>query len=149
MKNIKFDKAKIQEIEKIIPLMERFYAIDDYPFDKKIARKCLKEFISNKNFGRIWLLKLEKEIIGYIVITFGYSFEYKGRDAFGDEFFIEEKYRSSGYGREAINHVLTELKKEKINAIHLEVEKHNPAKIWYDKLGFEEHDRILMTKFLK
>ena len=146
--NLNFSSPKNSDIEIIINMMKKFYAIDNYPFDENIARGCLEEFINNKNFGRIWLLSLNEKVIGYIIITFSYSFEFKGRDAFGDEFFIEKEYRGKGFGSETINFAQEELKKENIRAIHLEVEKHNPAKKWYKKLGFKAHGRILMTKYI-
>jgi diamine N-acetyltransferase len=146
--NPKFLLATTEDIPTILILMEKFYAIDRYPFDKETAERCLREFIGQQNLGRIWILKLEERIIGYFVVTFGYSFEYKGRDAFGDEGFIEEAYRHKGFGKMAADFLLQELKKEKISALHLEVEKHNPAKRLYSRFGFKDSGRILMTRWL-
>jgi GNAT superfamily N-acetyltransferase len=40
--------------------------------------------------------------VGYIVLTFGYSLEYLGRDAFIDEFYLRESYRGRRWGRRTL-----------------------------------------------
>ncbi len=86
--------------------MEAFYAIDDYVFEEAAARVNVQKFINDEHLGRLWLLKLEDEAIGYLALTFGFSFEYGGRDAFIDELYLEveshneagkELYKKSGY----------------------------------------------------
>ena len=52
-------------------------------------------------------------------------------------------------GKKAIQFVLKEAKKEKIKAIHLEVEEHNKAGTnLYDKFKFKKHKRLLLTRWL-
>ena len=72
-------------IPKILEMMEAFYAIDDYPFDGQNAEATLRHFLENENLGRLWLIQSGSQIVGYIVLTFGFSFEYSGKDAFIDE----------------------------------------------------------------
>jgi len=35
--------------------------------------------------GRVWLIQYQGQVIGYVILTLGYSLEYGGRDAFIDE----------------------------------------------------------------
>ena len=54
-------------------------------FDESAARAAFHQFISLPAFGRIWLLHSGAELIGYIILTLGFSFEFHGNDAFMDE----------------------------------------------------------------
>ena len=82
-----------------------------------------------------------------LVLAFGYSLEYHGRDAFLDEFFIEEDYRGKGHGKKMLTRAENAAKKLGIKAIHLEVTRHNdPVIPFYKREGFQDHDRYLMIK---
>ncbi|WPP53008.1 GNAT family N-acetyltransferase [Catalinimonas niigatensis] len=147
--NISYPLAQAEDLKKILEMMEDFYGIDAYPFDKLLTAANLKQFVANPNLGRLWLITSDRETLGYLVLTFGYSFEFKGRDAFLDEFYLKEAYRSQGIGSQAIDFVLEQAKALGIQAVHLEVERHNEKGTrLYRSKGFKEHKRTLMTKWL-
>ena len=92
----------------------------------------------------------EETPVGYIVLTFGYSFEYHGRDSFIDELYIEPQYRRQGIGKRAMQFVEERARELGVNAIHLEVDQGNdPAAELYRRAGYDDHSRFLMTKWLK
>src|SRR5262245_60758362 len=82
-----------------------YYAFDKIPFDEAPARNALCQLISDRVSGVIWLICDRTTPVGYIVLTFGYSLEYHGRDAFIDEFFIQPSHRGRGWGRRALRYV--------------------------------------------
>jgi GNAT superfamily N-acetyltransferase len=146
---IHFNLAKPEHIDDIVSMMKTFNAIDNYPFDEALRRKNLSSFIENTLLGRLWLIIHENAIVGYAVLAFGFSFEFKGRDAFIDELYIEESFRGKGIGGKTLDYILTQAKGLGINAIHLEVEKHNErGNQLYQKKGFKDHQRFLMTRFV-
>jgi GNAT superfamily N-acetyltransferase len=146
---IRFNLAKPQHIDDIVSMMKAFNAIDNYPFDEALRRKNLSSFIENTLLGRLWLITHEDYIVGYAVLAFGFSFEFKGRDAFIDELYIEESFRGKGIGGKTLDYILAQAKDLGINAIHLEVEKHNErGNLLYQKKGFKDHHRFLMTRFV-
>ena len=145
----KFRLAKKEDINSLCTMMRSFYQIDNYPFDHVVQEKNLNQFLAGNELGRIWLIETDTQIIGYIVLTFGYSFEYGGRDAFIDEFFITDGYRHKGIGDATLRFVSDEALGLQIMALHLEVEKHNKAgNSLYHKHKFKEGDRKLMTRKL-
>jgi hypothetical protein len=79
---IHFQQLKNSQINSIVAMMQEFYAIDNYPIDTEVSKKLFKEFISNENLGKAWLIFNDNEIIGYTILTFVFSFEYKGKIAF-------------------------------------------------------------------
>ena len=140
-----FKTLEISDIEVITQMMQDFYAIDNYPMDVEVAKKLFQEFISNEHLGKSWLIYTENEIVGYIILTFIFSFEYGGKIAFVDELFIKETARGKGIGKEAIQFIQREVPKLSLKLLYLEVEPHNEnAQKLYLAHDFEFHNRKLM-----
>lgn len=134
----------------LLEMMKTFNEIDGYAFNLAVREKNLVEFTSNEQLGRLYLIKSGTSTIGYIVLTFGYSFEYLGRDAFIDELYITENFRHKGIGKLTMNFIESESKKLNVKAIHLEVEPHNTnANRLYLSKGYQSNDRSLLTKSIK
>lgn len=140
-----FKPLEIIDISTITQMMQDFYAIDNYPMDVEVAKKLFQEFISNEHLGKSWLIYSENEIVGYIILTFIFSFEYGGKIAFVDELFIKETARGKGIGKEAIQFVQREVPKLSLKLLYLEVEPHNEnAQKLYLAHDFVIHNRKLM-----
>ena len=140
-----FKPLEIADIEIITQMMQDFYAIDNYPMDVEVAKNLFQEFISNEHLGKSWLIYTENEIVGYIILTFIFSFEYGGKIAFVDELFIKETARGKGIGKEAIQFIQQEVPKLSLKLLYLEVEPHNEnAQKLYLAHDFERHNRKLM-----
>lgn len=134
----------------VLKMMTSFNKIDGYDFDLTIGEKNLLEFTSSEMLGRLFLITHKQITIGYIVLSFGFSFEYKGRDAFIDEFYIKEEFRNKGVGKLSMDFIESVSEKLDINAVHLEVEPHNTtANRLYLKKGYKSNDRALLTKKIK
>ena len=133
------------DIPTITQMMQDFYAIDNYPMDVEESKKLFQEFITNENLGKSWLIFSENEIVGYIILTFIFSFEYGGKLAFIDELFIKETARGKGIGKDAIQFIQAEVPKLSLKLLYLEVETHNEnAQKLYLAHDFELHNRKLM-----
>ena len=140
-----FKPLEIADIEIITQMMQDFYAIDNYPMDVEVTKTLFQEFISNEHLGKSWLIYSENEIVGYIILTFIFSFEYGGKIAFVDELFIKETARGKGFGKEAIQFIQQEVPKLSLKLLYLEVEPHNEnAQKLYLAHDFELHNRKLM-----
>ncbi|SHO72035.1 Acetyltransferase, GNAT family [Flavobacterium cucumis] len=136
---------EIKDITAITLMMQDFYTIDNYPMDVEVTKTLFQEFISNEKLGKSWLIYSENEIVGYMILTFVFSFEYGGKIAFVDELFIKETARGKGIGKEAILFVQAEVPKLSLKLLYLEVETHNKnAQKLYLAHDFELHNRKLM-----
>jgi ribosomal protein S18 acetylase RimI-like enzyme len=121
-----------------------------YFFDEAAVREALRKFLASPDLGQAWVFFEEETPVGYIVLTFGYSFEYHGRDSFIDELYIEPQYRRKGIGRRAMQFVAERARELGVNAIHLEVDQGNDAAAeLYRRAGYHDHARSLMTKRLR
>ena len=135
------------EIETVVSLMREYYAFDHLAFDEDVARTALENFLNNKSLGYVWLILYEGEVIGYLVLTLGYSLEYGGRDAFIDEVYIRDTHRGRGIGTKALAFAEEACRALGVRALHLEVERANTnAYGVYRKARFVDHERYLMTK---
>jgi ribosomal protein S18 acetylase RimI-like enzyme len=144
---IDFKLAGEADVPEILTMMEQFYAIYNYPFEKEKTQKNLVEFLANPNLGRTWVIKNVNMVIGYIVLAYGYSFEHGGRDAFIDEFFLKKEFRRKGFGGLTMEFIQNEGQKLGVKVIHLEVEQHNTGGMkLYKEKGFKDNGRILFSK---
>lgn len=129
----------------VIALMEQFYAIDGYPIDAAVSKGLFFEFIENETLGRGWVIVADGKPVGYVILTFVFSFEYAGRIAFLDELFVSETMRGQGIAKQALDFISTEAKALSVKIIYLEIEPHNTAaKKLYLAKNFKEHKRGLM-----
>ena len=145
-----FSSASLETIPDLLRLMQEYYVYDHLDFEEEVALSALRELLSNKSLGRIWVIRQDSVPIGYVVLTFGYSLEFGGRDAFLDELYIQESFRGQGIGAKALALVEAAARSTGIRAIHLEVERENRrAQRFYRSQGFEDREHFrLMSKRL-
>jgi GNAT superfamily N-acetyltransferase len=142
--------ARKGDLDSLLGLMKKYYAYDRHHFDGTAAKKAMRRLIADKNLGIVILITEGRIAIGYLVLAFGYSLEFHGRDAFVDEFFLVEEYRGKGIGKTALKYAQRVAEKHGIMALHLEVIRHNSRVVdLYRREGFVDHDRYLMTKRIK
>lgn len=133
------------DIEIAVGMMREFYAIDGYPIDIEKSKGLFRQFISDESLGMAWLIESGKEVVGYIIATFVFSFEYGGKIAFVDELYISGHARGKGLGRSSIEFIKSEAAKLSLKLLYLEVEHHNSnAQKLYLSTGFSEHRRKFM-----
>jgi ribosomal protein S18 acetylase RimI-like enzyme len=126
-------------------MMQDFYAIDNYPIDIEASKKLFQEFITNEHLGKSWLIYSEDELVGYVILTFVFSFEYGGKIAFLDELYIKKNARGKGIGNTTIQFIKEQAKQLNVKLLYLEVENHNEnAQKLYLANDFEVHNRKLL-----
>ena len=107
----------------------------------------LERVVVDPSLGRLVVVRAAGKGAAYALLTFGFSLEYGGRDAFVDEIYLRADYRGRGWGRRLLEFVEHEAKRCGVRALHLEVARENAAALeLYRQFGFEDHDRYLMTK---
>ena len=145
MSQLQFKPFASEDASIVINMMEEFYAIDNYPIDPIVSRDLFFQFVDNETLGRGWTLIYDETVVGYFILTFVFSFEYKGRIAFLDELFISKQARGTGLGKKALDFIIQQAESLSLKIIYLEVENHNEAaKKLYLSKGFKVHNRGLM-----
>jgi GNAT superfamily N-acetyltransferase len=145
-----FRLATEADAKLLLGMMHEYYAYDGHAYDQPRARTALLDFLREPSFGRAWLICDQETPVGYIVLTFGYSLEYLGRDAFIDELFLRPSHRGRGWGRATLNFVEEAARAAGVRAVHLEVVRANTtAKEVYLRSGYVDHEHSLMSKWIE
>jgi ribosomal protein S18 acetylase RimI-like enzyme len=133
----------------LLKFMGAYYAFDGHGFDEQKAHVALTTLLRDPNLGRVWLILDGKAPVGYVVICFGYSLEWLGRDAFVDEFYLLPDYRGRGWGRKTMAFVEDAARSSNVRALHLEVVRQNESALQvYRKLGFKDRESTFLSKWI-
>lgn len=147
--NPQFRLASESDADVLLEFMQVYYAFDGHGFDLEKAHVALTALLRDSNFGRAWLILDGDAAVGYIVLCFGYSLEWLGRDAFVDEFYLREEYRGRGWGRKTMEFVEEAAREAGIRTLHLEVVRKNATALEvYRRMGFSEHQSTFMSKWI-
>jgi len=134
------------DAEPLAGLMAAYYRHDRLDFDPGRAGAAAQALMDDPRLGELWAIETGGQMIGYLALTFGFSLECGGRDAFVDELFVREEFRGQGVGTRAIRHALARCAAQGIRSLRIEAARHNPRAVaLYRRLGFAEHERHLMT----
>ncbi len=152
--DISFQLATLAELDEIVSFSRRLNEDDpsftgDFHFDEMAVRAAAAHLLSDPGLGRVWIVRRGDIPAGYIVVTFGFSLESHGRDALVDEVYLLPEHRAHGVGRQVMAFVEAEMRRLGMKSIYLEVERTNSrAQQLYRDLGYEDHERYLMSKRL-
>jgi GNAT superfamily N-acetyltransferase len=142
---VNFRRAVAADVPSLLELQQRFYKQEGYPYDRASMERGMRALIANESFGR--LFAIGEPPVGYLVVTFGFSLEFGGRDAFVDELYVADDSRGQGFGTLALQVAEEACRDAGIGALHLEVEHANQrARALYERSGYKAHERHLMTK---
>jgi diamine N-acetyltransferase len=133
----------------LLKFMQEYYAFDGHGFDEPKARVALTTLLRDANLGRVWCVQDGQTPVGYVVIAFGYSLEWLGRDAFVDEFYLLPEYRGHGWGRKTMAFVEEAARSLNVRALHLEVVRQNATALQvYRRLGFKDRESTFLSKWI-
>ena len=148
--NFTLSAATRADLVTLRQFMAALYGHDQVPPDETAWATALGDLLDDQRFGRAWMIRIDGQPAGYVVVTFGYSLEFYGRDAFVDELVIESQYRGLGIGRRVLEQIEPVLRASGLRALHLEVEEDNAtARHLYELSGFQYRKHMhLMSKRL-
>ena len=144
-----FRVAEPADADALVEMMRDFNAHERIAFDEREVRAVLAQLFANDSYGLACLILLGGEVAGYVVITFGFSIEFRGRHALIDELFVKDEFRGRGLAAAALRFAEGVCRERGVRALHLEVERRNTvAQSVYRRAGFADHDRYLLTKWI-
>jgi ribosomal protein S18 acetylase RimI-like enzyme len=130
-------------------MIREYYVYDRHEIDEAIIRSSLDGALVENHHIRIWIIEVEGQAAGYLAVAIGFTIEAGGNDGFLDELYLREPFRGRGIGRQAVAFAISACPALGIRRLSLEVERHNVrAKRLYEDIGFESHDRILMSHWI-
>jgi ribosomal protein S18 acetylase RimI-like enzyme len=138
MSRVEIRAATTADAKAILPLLEAYWAFEGTSgFDPDTLNRRLEEFLSNRAYGLAWVAQDADRLVGYLLAAYVFSFEYGGRMAEVDEFFVEEASRGRGIGRRMLETARHALAREGCAALQLQVADDNrQAQKFYSSFGF-------------
>lgn len=143
--DVRFEPAAPRDTELLLDLARAFHREDGHPLSTQ-GEAALRQIVAGEPMARCWLIRRADEVIGYVVLTLGYSIEHGGRDGFIDDLYLLPSARGSGIGSAVIDFALEQARRLGIRTLHLEVDATNErATSLYRSRGFAENGRRLMS----
>jgi GNAT superfamily N-acetyltransferase len=134
-------------LEVMLDLSAQLYAREPGAWDRQHARRAAEELIADAGRGGIWLLEVEGEAAGYLVLTVCFSLEFGGRFCLVDELFVADEWRGRGIGTQALEFAGQWAREQGMEALRLEVWTGNAGAIrLYQRAGYALEERHLMTR---
>lgn len=142
--------ATMDDLDRLMPLVAGFHAQTGIEQDDDTRKNSLTPLLEGSPHGAIWMIGPRVAPVGYIAVSFGWSIEFGGLDAFLDEFFVRERVRGRGMGSEALASLVRALSEQGVGAMHLEVDQSNDsARKLYGRIGFQARSKYhLMTRVM-
>jgi ribosomal protein S18 acetylase RimI-like enzyme len=142
--------AVISDIDPLLHLMRGLQQDDPWsvPFRENDVRESLRELLGNPSSGRVFSIHESDSCVGYLVLSFDFSLEYRGKNAWVDELFIQPEFRGRGIGSKTLDFAAEAARDCGAKVLHLEVNRENPAIDLYRRHGLEDHNRYLLSKWL-
>ena len=143
--------AQTSDLDTLLHLMLGLQQDDPWsvPFREEEVRESLRELMLTPFAGRVFLICDADCSIGYLVLSFDFSLEYGGRNAWIDELFVRREFRGKGIGSEVLEFAAQAAREHGAKVLHLEVNRGNRAIHLYRRHGFEDHNRYLLSKWLR
>ncbi|MGH1413115.1 MAG: GNAT family N-acetyltransferase [Pelagimonas sp.] len=142
--------ATENDAAKLLPLVAAFHNEMGFATTQEQQTAAIAPLLDGSPHGAIWLVGPRNSPVGYITITFGWSLEFGGMDAFVDELYIRPAVRKRGMGSEALSAIAKALGDGGVRALHLEVDRDDEdTQRFYSRARFARRDKyVLMSKEL-
>ena len=156
---VRFRAADASDRQFLLALCAAYRRADGQPEASQEVSKAIDAALGGDPLLRVFMIELLEEseqpgeqgviVAGYVAITLGFSIEVGGLDAFVDELYVEPVLQGRGIGRRAIAFAEQLCRELGVRRVCLEVERKNTgAKQLYERLGYKDHERFLLSKRL-
>jgi ribosomal protein S18 acetylase RimI-like enzyme len=132
----------------LLEMSRAFHLEDGSPLDAA-GEATLGDVAAGVALAPAYLLLENATVVGFFILTLGYSVENGGTDGFIDDIYLIPQVRGRGLGKRAVALALEEARKCGIRVLLLEVEAHNArAYNLYLDAGFTDTKRRLLRLVL-
>ena len=138
--------AEPPDLDTLVPLSRAFYDHFRYPWTDE-QPQAIASLLADPSAGRVFLVLVDGEPEGYVVLSFCFSVERGGRTAFVDELFVRPGSRDRGAGGEVLDLVAKECPPLGVRALLAEIEPENTGIAALSRRhGWVDTGRLLLTR---
>lgn len=133
--------ATIGDLDRLGKLVADFHTEHGLQTSADHQMNALRPLLEGTPLGQAYLIGPSNAPVGYVIVTYGYSVEFGGPDAFIDEIYLRPSVRNRGIGSEALFEIAKNLAHYGVAALHLEVATDDTrTQGFYKRLGFAPRD---------
>lgn len=137
------------EVDELLGLCRAFCAEDGHPYDEGRVRAAVVGLLAQPAYGTTLVARRRDRVVGYAVVTLGWSLEAGGLDALLDELYVVPDQRGGGAGRALVHAALDLARDLGARRVFCEVEAGNDrARRLYVGLGFEAETSQMYLRWL-
>ena len=131
------------DLETVVRLVAAYCIADEHPFDEAMVRGALVPLLESDEHGTVWVAQDSEHLVGYAVLTWGWSVESGGREALLDELYAGRS--GAGIGSALVQSCVAAAAAAGARAMFLETEVDNDAaRRLYRRHGFTEELSVWM-----
>lgn len=139
-------KAVPADIPVLVELMHEFHAASGFTLDRAGAATAYSALLSDASRGVAWIAIRDNAPVGYVVLTFRFSMEAGGTDAFIDDMYVQPIFRRLGHGGSLLKELFSECERRRVHSIRVEVASDNvAAHALYWQYGLKDIGRQTLT----
>src|SRR5688572_800545 len=86
------------DLATLLPMVRELHLHEGLPAPGKDVEAALRALLADRRLGCVLLAEQDGAVAGYVVLGYGYSLEFHGRDAFVDELYVRDGARGQGIG---------------------------------------------------
>ncbi len=140
-------RARTADLDALLSLIADYCAIDEHAYDEARVRAALVPLLDDDRFGVVLVADAGDGLIGYAVITWGWSLESGGMECLLDEIYVAD--RGQGTGSALLTAGLDAARAHGARTMFLETEAPNErARAFYARHGFTLEDSQWMGRRL-
>ncbi|MEQ8437326.1 MAG: GNAT family N-acetyltransferase [Ilumatobacter fluminis] len=140
-------RSSADDLDTLVGLGREYCAADGHVFDEATVRSGFAGVVADDTYGAVLVAEVEATVVGYAVMSWGWSIEIGGLDVVLDEIYVRPKGR--GVGGRLLAAVEALCRDVGAKRVFLETEPGNErARRWYAANGFETQPSIWMSKEL-
>jgi len=137
--------AKPEDLDRLTALVAAFHEEQGIVQSDTARRDGLSPLLNGIPHGAAYLIGPARAPIGYVIVTFGWSVEFGGMDAFIDEIYMRRAVRGRGIASEVLMSLPRALAKAGVKGLHLEVNREDDAaQRLYARSGFAARERYML-----
>lgn len=146
--SISVRRAGPADLDELVTLAAGYCEDDGHDFDEMTVRAGFGPLLDDDRYGVVFVAELDGAIVGYGVVTIGWSIEVGGLDVVLDELYASTKGR--GVGTALLHQLEDDCRARGVKRIFLETELANEAaRRLYGREGYTADTSIWMSKDLR
>ena len=140
-------RARSGDLPSLVSMAEAYCAADQHAYDEARVRAALQPLLDDSTYGVVLVAQTQSDIVGYAVLTWGYSIESGGVESLLDEIYAART--GVGIGSQLLTACVDAARAHGARTMFLETEAHNDgARRLYARNGFAVEDSVWMGRAL-